>query len=115
MVQEAQKAIPAGSLLPDEVLAEIQAKITEYDRQYQFGEKKAPKSRMGDIEEEALDIARSQVEARLRQQYGVEPNPEEPEFRNAVETTAQLPSVLAEARQRVAAKRAAMSGSLLDL
>lgn len=114
LVQQASAGLSQGQLLAQEVLDQIQTRITEYDLGYSFEQKAASaRNRLGDIEAEARDIAREQVEEAMRQAGAGAPD--EPEFQRLIAETAALPQIIAAARDRVAAKRRAVSGVLEDL
>jgi len=109
MVEKAGAGLGPNELIPTETLVEIQAKLTEYDLAYQFAEKKQPRSRLGDIEEEARVIARERVQIELNRDElgGASWTEEQIEFQ--VNQYAELPAVIEEARQRVQARRSALS------
>ncbi len=100
-----------GQLLPQAVLSGLQAKLTEYDEKYQFAEKSS-RARTGDIELEARAIARERVNTTMYELGTLLPLDELDEM---VKTQSQLPSVLEEARSRVAARRSALSAGLDSL
>lgn len=102
-----------GELIPAGKLVEIQSKLTSYDQGYQFVEKHSSKLRIGDIEVEARAIALERVEEQLRV---AEHDPlVGEELDRQVAAMAGLPSVIEEARVRVAAKRRALNDGLADL
>lgn len=100
-----------GGLISTTVLAELQSKLTAYDKAYQFNIKTG-RSRIGDIEEEARAIAHERITTALAQTSTVLP---ESELAELVLTQAQLPSIVEEARTRVAARRSALAGGMESL
>ena len=111
MVALACEGLAPGQLLAQDVLAGIQTKLTEYDRSYQFVEKRT-RSRVSDIEAETRQVARERVEAGLRRTAS---SATPAQLEELVLRTMELPGVIEEARDRVAARRRALSGSLADL
>lgn len=109
MVARALEGLAPGELLSQEKLAELQTAITRYDHGYVFVEKQQLRPRLGDLETEALAVGREVVLAALRRE-GVEVDEEE--IDRLTEQKASDPQVQATARERVAAKRRALSGGL---
>ena len=110
LVDRAAAELPENTLLSTETLAELQAKLTEYDHKYQFVERHQSRGRVGDIEAEAAQIARERVMAEMAL---AEVEWEEPQIAAQVAQYEGLPAVIEEARQRVQAKRSVLS--LADL
>lgn len=109
LVNDQLALLQPGEMIPSPVLEEIQSQITRYDHGYTFVEKHTPKLRLGDIEAEAREIARERVEAQLRR-IGSTLEPEKME--EAISANALFPTVLEEARERVAVKRRVASEGL---
>lgn len=114
LIIDATAELLPGQLLSQETLEALQAKITQYDRNYTFQEKHTPKPRVGEIEQETLTVAQERVESGLRAA-----DKEEligtAEYERLVQIQLDLPAVLEEARARVAARRQVLSESLSDL
>jgi hypothetical protein len=110
VVHEAIAVLPEGTLLASETLAQLQARITQYDLSYQFLERHEPKARPGAIEAEARAIAQDGVLARRRQ---AGETLEGPEAEAEIDFASQSDAVLALARARVEA-RARVSASALE-
>lgn len=104
----------AGDLLTREQLADLQARITEYDHRYAFPLKHRPRSRQSDIDAEARAIAEERLDAEIRRFGATEFA--NPRYRqNMVETYAALPAVQEEARRRVAERARIVIEGLEDL
>lgn len=100
-----------GQLLAQHVLDELQAELSAYDADYKFNEK-STRSRMGDIEREARAIARERV---LAQATLHDLQLTDEFIAVLIEQDCKLPAVIEEARNRVAARRAALSAGLESL
>lgn len=112
LVNDELALLPEGTMIAQHRLDEIQARIGEYDRGYQFLEKHTPRDRPGDIEREARAIAQDRVEQQVR---AAEASLSEEQLEAAVAEMEKLPSVREEARERVAARRRGLAESLADL
>lgn len=112
LVNDQVALLAPGAQLSETVLAELQAKFTEYDQNYRFLEKHVPRPRLGDIEEEARALARERAEEQARQ-AGQVLTEEELEALGA--EMEKLPAIREEARERVAAKRRVLAEAIEDL
>lgn len=100
-----------GQLLPPAALEELGEIAARYDREYQFGIRRAY-SREGPIEAEAKEIAKGLVLARAKadgRSISVEDLP------RLIEEASKEPEVLAEARQRVEEHQRVATGALESL
>lgn len=113
LVTDACAGLAQDELLSPQTLAEIQAKFTEYDSKYQFAEKIGLKARLGEIEEEAREVARERVEASFRHDGSALPAEDIVEL--MVIDQAELPNIKEEARMRVSARRRVFSEGLDSL
>ncbi len=107
-VAELTDSLAPGQLLPQATLDALQARITEYDLQYQFGEKSSSRPRIGELEKVARQVARERLEA-----AGAQPDLEG--YEDLVDEQSKLPAVMEEARERVAATRKVLSEGLAGL
>lgn len=114
LVVDATAELLPGQLLEPGKLAELQAKITQYDRGYQFLEKHSPKPRVGEIELETRAVAQERVEAALRAE-GLEDSTSPAELEELIQAQLELPAVIEEARARVATRHRVLSEGLGDL
>ncbi len=106
-VAELTDSLAPGQLLPQATLDALQARITEYDLQYQFGEKNG-RPRIGELEKVARQVARERLEAAG--------HPSDLEgYEDLVDEQSKLPAVMEEARERVAATRKVLSEGLEGL
>lgn len=113
--EEVNKAIaklPEGQLLSSASLEELQLRLTDYDRAYQFTDKGLPKVKRSVLEVEARAVALERVGANSRA-LGIEYSQAETDA--LVEEFCQLPAVKEEARVRASAKSAALTDSLESL
>ncbi len=97
-----------GSLLTQSVLEALQLQLTSYDAGYKFNEKPG-RNRTGDIEREALAIARERVMRDSPSHLTTE------EIEGLVKEMVGLSAVLEEARTRVMANRSALAGGMDSL
>jgi hypothetical protein len=106
-------ALPAGTLLPAETITALQRRISDYQQQYQFNERRgAGRPRAGAIELEARQLALMRISEREGIVVGdisVE------QFASSIDELLEDPSLQAEARDRVAIREAAVQRSLDDL
>lgn len=102
---------PEGMLSPDQ-LAELQEKITAYDKNYSLQLKHQARPRVGQIEAEARVIAEERLDAQLRSSGLL---PEAVDYPAMLAEFIALDTVQALARERVAAKRQVVSTNLADL
>ncbi len=112
-VNEAVDRLQERELLAPEVLAELQARFDKYDREYQFLERGTSRPRLGDLESEALLVARERIEAAFRRDG--DPLPADDLLEAMVAKQAGLPAVKEEARLRVIARRQVTAGGLESL
>lgn len=111
-VVDAIAALPPDSMLSPAELLALQAKITAYDNTYALQLKHQARPRVGQIEAEARVIAEERLDAQLREAGLAVPAEE---YTKLLAEMIQLESVQQLARERLAAKRSVVAGTLEDL
>jgi hypothetical protein len=111
-VAEATEGLPEGTLLSQEALAVLQARLTEYDLSYQFLERVEARAKKGDLEQALREVALEKAQSEGRAS-GLDLS--ETEIEELARNYETLPAVIEEARARAAARRQAAIGSLEDL
>lgn len=108
-VNEQISRLAPGQLLPQSTLDALQLQLTTYDQTYRFNEK-STRSRTGDIEREALAVARertlSSPDTSSLSKEALD---------DLVKVWAELPAIKEEARLRVSANRSALAGGMDSL
>lgn len=107
----------AGDLLTPVQLADLQARITEYDHKYSFPLKHRPRQRQSDIDAEARQIAEERYDSEVRQLGWIDARIKHPTMtkEEIIVTYSALPAVQEEARRRVAERARIVIEGLEDL